>query len=309
MIDAIAQNRWWIYQRERFPLISHGILIAAFSFSSVSLSALLRGTTVLPAASSVLVAFCAAFVFFLQLRIADEFKDAEEDARYRSYRPVPRGLVTLRELGSIGLGVMALQLVLSLWLQSKLVLVLMLVWIYWGLMCKEFFVADWLRERPFTYMWTHMLIMPIIDLYTTACDWLVNGNGIPPVGLTGFLLVSFFNGCVIEIGRKIRVPQDEEEGVDTYSVVWGKKKAVALWFGMLILTAIFAVATAKLINFAVPVMIIFGALLTMAVYVAWRYFAKQETGWGKWFEHLSSVWTLLMYLSLGTIPILIRASS
>ena len=26
--------RWWIYQRERFPLLGHGPLIAAFSFSA-----------------------------------------------------------------------------------------------------------------------------------------------------------------------------------------------------------------------------------------------------------------------------------
>ena len=41
-------------------------------------------------------------VFFLQLRIADEFKDFAEDSRFRPYRPVPRGLVTLTELGWVG---------------------------------------------------------------------------------------------------------------------------------------------------------------------------------------------------------------
>ena len=35
-------NRWWVYQRERFPIFAHGLLIAAFSFSAVSFSMLLR---------------------------------------------------------------------------------------------------------------------------------------------------------------------------------------------------------------------------------------------------------------------------
>ena len=83
-------SRWWIYQRERFPVFGHGPLILAFSFSAMSYSALLRGATSLRPAAA-LVAFVTAFLFFLQLRIADEFKDAEDDARWRPYRPVPRG--------------------------------------------------------------------------------------------------------------------------------------------------------------------------------------------------------------------------
>ena len=36
-------NRWWIYQRERFPIVGHGALIAAFSLSAVCYSMLRRG--------------------------------------------------------------------------------------------------------------------------------------------------------------------------------------------------------------------------------------------------------------------------
>ena len=45
------------------------------------------------------------------------------------------------------------------------------------------------------------------------------GGGIPAAspGLFWFLIVSFFNGVVVEIGRKIRAREDEEEGVETYS--------------------------------------------------------------------------------------------
>src|SRR5207302_5539728 len=127
-------NRWWVYQRERFPILAHGLLIAAFSFSAVCFSSLLRGQTVMPSGATAAVAFGTALLFFLQLRIADEFKDFEEDSRYRPYRPVPRGLVNLRELGVLGLLAALVQLGLALYLQPSLVLLLALVWTYLALM-------------------------------------------------------------------------------------------------------------------------------------------------------------------------------
>jgi hypothetical protein len=41
-------NRWWIYQVERYPLLAHSPVIAAFSLSAVGYSALVRGTNHLP---------------------------------------------------------------------------------------------------------------------------------------------------------------------------------------------------------------------------------------------------------------------
>ena len=63
-------NRWWIYQKERFPLAAHGPLIAAFSASAVSYSALVRGGA-RPAVVSFVVAFLVSLGSFLLLRIAD----------------------------------------------------------------------------------------------------------------------------------------------------------------------------------------------------------------------------------------------
>src|SRR5512145_347481 len=158
-LNRIRTNRWWIYQQERFPIFAHGVLIAAFSCSGVCLSALLRGSMIFPPLHTLLTAFLVALSFFLLLRIADEFKDAEEDAHYRSYRPVPRGLVSLHELGAIGAAVILLQFVLTWLLAPPLILILIGAWGYWALMSKEFFAARWLKAHHFTYMWTHMLIM------------------------------------------------------------------------------------------------------------------------------------------------------
>lgn len=296
-------NRWWIYQRERFPVLAHGPLVIAFSFSALCYSSLLRGDISIPDLLPSLVAFLTALLLFLQLRIADEFKDHEEDCRYRAYRPVPRGLVSLRELGWVAAGSMLVQLLLALWLAPGLVGLLLLVWLYLALMSKEFFVHDWLKARPLTYMWSHMLIMPLIDLYATACDWWLAGEGMPS-DLFWFLLVSFFNGVVIEVGRKIRAPQDEEKGVETYTVLWGAQRAVAAWLAALGLTTLCALMAAWKVGFIVPVAMLLTVLLSFALITGYQFIKNRKTKTAKRFELISGIWTLLMYLSLGAMPML-----
>jgi 4-hydroxybenzoate polyprenyltransferase len=307
-------HRWWVYQRERFPVLAHGLLIAAFSSSAVCFSALLRGRErypnaeiffppAVPALPSLLVAFVTAFFFFLQLRIADEHKDFDEDARYRPYRPVPRGLVTLRELAVVfALGALV-QLGLALWLHPPLLVLLGVTWTYLVLMSKEFFVAHWLRKQHVLYMLSHMAIVPLVDFYATACDWRLHGER-PPSGLLWFVAVSYFNGLVIEMGRKIRGPQDEEEGVDTYSHVWGLRKAVLTWLGAMTITAILACCAAWQIGFLLPVVALLLLLLLDAALCGYR-LVKGRTN-GKSIENRSGIWTLALYLNLGLIPLACR---
>jgi 4-hydroxybenzoate polyprenyltransferase len=294
-------NRWWVYQRERFLLLLQGPLIAAMSCSAVSLSALLRGRAQLPAAGALLVAFVATLLFFLQLRIADEFKDREADARYRPYRPVPRGLVSLHELGALAAAGAFLQLGLALWLHPSLALLLVAVWLYLGLMCKEFFVRRYLTAHPIAYLWSHMLILPLITLYATACDWRVAGASMPG-GLAWLLVASFFNGLVIEIGRKIRAPEAEERGVETYSLLWGCRPATLAWWVAMLLAAASSVLVAQRIGLAAVLSGAFGIVLTIAA-VAGRQFLHQPTHRrARLFEPISGLWVLVAYLGLGAAP-------
>jgi 4-hydroxybenzoate polyprenyltransferase len=297
-------NRWWVYQRERFPIAAHGPLIAAFSYSAVSFSALLRGPDTFPAVRAVLVAFGTSFLFFLQLRMADEFKDFEEDALYRPYRPVQRGLVTLTELGILGGLCAVAQLGLALWLDPSLLWLLALVWAYLVLMSKEFFVRDWLKARPIPYLVSHMVILPLVDLYATACDWWPKGHA--PHGLLFFLLASYCNGVVIEIGRKLRAPEDEEKGVNTYSFLWGRPAAVLAWLGAMLGSGLCATLAAFQIGFVVPVVIILGLALLTAALVGRQFLRGPATVRAKRIEALSGVWTILLYVSVGALPLLWR---
>lgn len=298
-------NRWWIYQKERFPLLAHGPLIAAFSASAVGYSALLRGGA-RPAAVSFAVAFVVSLGSFLLLRIADEFKDAEEDARFRPYRPVPRGLVTLPELLRVGVGVAATQFALALMIGWPVAGLLAVTWAYFALMSEEFFARAWLKARPLAYLFSHMLIMPLIDWFATGCDWVHAGGGMP-AGLFWFLAASFCNGVVIELGRKIRAPAQEEAGVETYTFLWGKKTAVGAWLAALAATLACALVAAQRIGFVGPVAAVLGALWLAALALGLAFVRTVDAKLAKRIELASGVWTLALYLSLGVVPLALRA--
>ena len=293
-------NRWWIYQKERFPIFQHGILVAAFSGCAVSFSALLTGTT--PHWQAFAVAFITCFLFFLQLRIADEFKDADEDAEFRPYRAVPRGLVTLRELGIVFIIAALIQLTLALLYYPPLVLVLAIAWLYLALMSVEFFARNWLKARPITYLLSHMFIMPLVDFYATACQWMpaLGSHHNPSRGLLAFLAASFCNGIVIEIGRKLRQPAAEEHGVQTYSSLWGLRKAAIVWLACMLLTAFFAILAAQQIHFALPVAI----TLSLSFLWAARLVIHYRRPPAKSFELAAGIWTLALYTSLGILPLI-----
>ena len=296
-------TRWLVYQRERFPVLAHAPLVAAFSGSAVCLSSLLRGHVAVPSLRTLLVAFATAFLFFLQLRIADEFKDADQDARFRPYRPVPRGLVTLDELDCVAAGAAALQFVLAIWMAPSIIWLLILVWGYLALMTQEFFAGAWLRARPIAYMASHMVIVPLIDLYATACDWRVAGLRWPPPGLAWFLVVSFCNGIVVEIGRKIRAPEDEEQGVETYTALWGRGTAVGAWLAAIGATAFCAIQVARQISVAAPIGVWLAVLVGGCVVAGARFVRRPSHESGTAIELVSGGWTLLMYLSLGAAPL------
>ena len=216
---------------------------------------------------------------------------------------MPRGLVTLRELRVL-FGIAAVtQVGLVLALDLRLLWVLAVAWIYLALMSVEFFCRDWLKKRPVIYLVTHMGIMPLVDFFGTACEWLPRGSAAPS-GLVWFLAASFFNGIVIEIGRKLRQPGDEEEGVETYSRLWGRSGGVAVWIGALVLTLGCATLAAARIQFMVPVLVALAGVLFLALAVVPSYL-RGSLG-GKRIEAISAVWTLTLYLMLGLVPLILR---
>lgn len=245
--------------------------------------------------------FFVSLTFFLLLRLFDEFKDAREDAQFRPYRAVPRGLVKLRELGWLIVIIIAAQLMIILVLFPSMIWSWVLVLLYLGLMTKEFFVPEWLKSQPMIYMISHMFIMPLIDIFSTGLDWIIFAVS-PSAALFLFLIVTFFNGMVIEVGRKIRAPNQEETGVETYSAIYGPVKAGMLWICLLAATGFLASLAASMAGFSSVYFVIIGVMAVITGIPAILFILNPTEKRGRAIELSSGVWTLAMYLTLGGVP-------
>lgn len=302
-MGKIKENRWYIYQKERFPILMYIPMIAAFSTSAVGYASILRGGKV--SALSLITSFITSFTVFALLRIADEHKDFEEDSKYRPYRPVPRGLVKLSELRNIGIALLIVQVIFALVLDYTLVPLLFIAWLYLVMMRKEFFCGEWLRKRHVTYMLSHMLIMPILDFYATACDFAPKGRWDLAPYVLWFISSSFLDGIVIEVGRKMRAPEDEEEGVETYSLIWGRKVCTMVWCGCMALSMVFTFIATNQIGRAKPAYILLPIVLVFNTVNCIKYAKNPTTENSKKIETLSGVWSICDYTALGILPLFI----
>lgn len=296
-------HRFLKYQAERFPFLAHTPLLASFTFSAISYSLVCRGETGFVALPVFLIGLATTLTMFFLLRVSDEFKDREIDAKFRSHLPVPRGLISLKELGWISIVALLVVLVLNVLFVPRLLWLLFPILLFLIAMRYEFGFSKYLKLHPVLYMLSHMLIMPIIDFYATGLDWL-NSEVSPHDGLAFFLSVSYFNGIVIEWGRKIRSPKDESEGVDTYSAKFGAKRASLIWIvivGLTGLGATFASHISGALNYTWPVLTILFALCALPALL----FIKNPTSiLAGWIEKAAGIWTIGMYLSLGAIPMI-----
>ena len=171
---------------------------------------------------------CATLLcLFFHLRVFDDHKDYADDCRHFPRRVLQRGLVTLHELKILGASAIAVELLLAcLWSPASLVSVL-LAFGFSLLMFKEFFVRDWLKRHFLVYASTHMLIMPLLAIVifsfaTRHYPWQAPG------WFWLYSFVGFFVAFNWEISRKIRVPEEEIDGVDSYTKIFGTYGAAYL---------------------------------------------------------------------------------
>lgn len=303
--DLSFFKRFLIYQKERFPFIAHGLMISCFTFSAVSFSRICRDQEGFIELKDFLIGIFATITLFLLVRIFDEFKDKEDDAKYRKYLPVPRGLVSLTELRNVGIVVGLLQIAVIAIFQFEMLYLYIIVLGYLFLMGVEFFIPQWLKKHQIAYITSHMVIIPLIDIYSSGLDWRLE-NSSPHWGLAWFFAVSFCNGLVLEFGRKIRTPEREEEGVVSYTKLYGTKGGTIIWMLLLLVTFGFALAAGWYAGFLFNLVIVLTPFFVLCALPAILFINRPTVKRSKFIEYSSALWTALMYLSLGGVPMLIE---
>lgn len=151
-----------IFFKERTPIASYLLITAGPASSGYFLASN-------PNVTSLLLALVGFFLFFLVLRMMDEYKDFDKDILAHPQRPLPRGLIPLAEFKmGITLGLITLiafDFFLLLIGHKNSFYLYSLVIIHLWLMYKEFYVATWINARPILYAITHQLILVTLCLY------------------------------------------------------------------------------------------------------------------------------------------------
>ena len=293
--------RFGQYLLERFPPLGHGLLVVVFTFSAVAYSILLRGRgDFIPVGQFALAAFLTVTLFLL-LRISDEFKDAVEDAAHRPELPVPRGLISLRELAGIGAVIVVAQVALLLVFAKAILPLYALALGYMAAMFVEFGVHDWLRRHPWAYNASHMLIIPLVDVVASGFDWRLAGAD-PPPGLAWFFAVSYCNGVVLELGRKLAPPGAPDPGRRFYTTQLGRGGAVVALASALVVTFGLAWGALSAAGHATGAYVGISVVLLLCAAAVAAFYARPTAERAKVVELASGVWALGMYLFLGGLP-------
>ena len=323
---SIIQNikNFKIYLNERFPLGKNSFFVLIFTLSGYIYTSLLYNSKIMYLFTNgvkigifqykIIALFIIVFMFFFQLRITDEFKDYEEDLKYRAYRPVQRGVVTLKTLEKIGIATVIIQIMLAHVIDPEIIYFMIFVWIYMFLMAKEFFIKKWLTKRILIYALSHVVIMVFITLVIVEATQYIVPKNIFDVfilqwyrhnidfALIPLFTLNYLNGIVLEIGRKTRRADEEEHGVQTYSKLWGRKKAVVV-LSLLFVIEYFLVILGLAHTY--EKYFFFGGLTLLVILIVSIYFIvkflKKDLS-GKIVETVSGLWIIFSSMCMGFLP-------
>jgi 4-hydroxybenzoate polyprenyltransferase len=227
-LESSFARRFLAWMKERFPPARTVLFLVIY------LAALLYGRAVAGGDADRIVlrpvdllGFVGAWFFFFMLRVIDEHKDYEQDCVDHPERVLQRGLVTLDHLkvaGAIG-GVAQLAAVVVLdGLPGPITYVWLAVGGWTVLIAFEFFCGGWLGRRLVLYAALHLVVMPIGVLWMAQIG--AGERWLPPTALF-FGALAYLFGASFEMARKTLGPEEEREGVASYSQVMGPRAAAA----------------------------------------------------------------------------------
>lgn len=306
-------KKWYTYQKERFPIVMFGtyifcIVFAVFCCSNISNEYLINSYKMFqesPITNKIewlklIPMFMVAFFQFLMIRITDEFKDYKEDCKYRPYRPVPRGLVTLKELKILFIICSILQVIITLIFNKSGLILLALVWAFSGLLSKDFFIKKFIDKHMLFGVLLDELLMLVLVFYLSSYIIVPNMciEALVFSNLGDILLISYLISWTVEIARKIRSREDEEEGVKTYTAVFGIRKAILILF---ILETLLMLLQLKVLGTAHLPWIIGVYALTNIINLLFA--KKKNKKLAKMTELSANIYIIIVYLSMGLLII------
>jgi hypothetical protein len=214
--DSPALYRFWAYLVERFPPVTYSILVALFYGSAVLVSAALVGAE----AHFTWQAPVVILLVFFHLRVFDEHKDAKEDIEAHPDRLLSRGIIRLGFLKNAAVVAILAEAGLAFSISQHAGIAWAACFFFSVLMAAEFGIGKYLNQHMMAYAFSHNPITPLLGVFA----WATTGLAFAP--MFGWYLGSVAAGALaFEIGRKMRLPNEEQPGVSTYSAHLGRSKS------------------------------------------------------------------------------------
>ncbi len=285
-------KKWYTYQKERFPILIFGIyvmciVIGVFGFVNFYTPNREREINYIIIIPMIIV----TFLQFLMIRIVDEFKDYEEDCKYRPYRPVPRGLIKPKELKILFIICALLQIIVTVFATEnriKSIIYLLIMWIFFAIMSKGFFIKKFLEKHILLEVLLDEIMMPLMVLYLSSFMKIGLNKDIWKI-----LILSYIISWIVEIARKIRAKQQEEKGVKTYTAIFGIPKAITI---LIILETLLAIVQYMILGVNQIVLIILTYAIINIINIL--FVIKKDKTFAKMVEISANIYIILVYLSM-----------
>ncbi len=285
-------KKWYTYQKERFPILIFviyvlSIVIGIFGFVNFytpKREPEINYIIIIPMT-------IVTFLQFLMVRIVDEFKDYKEDCKYRPYRPVPRGLIKLKELKILFIICALLQIIITLVATKNRIIsiiYLLIMWIFFAIMSKGFFIKKILEKHLLLEVLLDEIMMPLMVIYISSFIEIgINKN------TWKILLLSYIISWIVEIARKIRTKEQEEKGVKTYTAMFGIPKTITI---LSIIETLLAIVQYTILgtNYIVPIILTYAIINIINI----LFVIKKNKTFAKMVEICANIYIILVYLSM-----------
>ena len=198
-LPASTGRRWLTYLRERSPIPA---LLAVGAGQSLSAFYLASAASIdVPHVAVSTVGIAALFVL---MRMMDEVKDVAKDSVAHPERPLPRGLLSVRELTTAvyvsGVILAAFALLVGMFLSPVAGVLYAVTLGYAFLMFREFFIPTLLNRNAFVYALSHqVIVLPMYDFAVAASSPAV----VPTEPTLWFALTGLGASFVFEVSRKL----------------------------------------------------------------------------------------------------------
>lgn len=225
-MDKGFWGRMGIFFGERFPLFLGGLTTLVGTASLYLVWVAVTDGAAFSYNSSLLLAYFSFFILTLILRLCDEIKDKEVDARLFPERCLPSGKVKYEDIDKF------LMLLAWIWIpvnyifgEADIVFTILILYVY--LFYKYFFFPEIISKNLLLALVTHNPIMLIGSFYILSLFSVEQGISVWSVKNFALAVAFWMPSLGWETARKIRAPKDETDYV-TYSKILGPAGASAL---------------------------------------------------------------------------------